>query len=492
VYLSPDLSAAAKAYTEGRLDDVAEPLERAVRASGADVAHWKGVMQLAARLGDDDLALAAAAKWRAVAPKDPDPRAAQMHFLGETGAIHNALSIARKLESDHPTDSRWPLTVGTHLARIGRQEEALSALRRAVRRAPQSAIAWEILAGLKTFGVDDADLRGLEQAAAPVRDPPQAASFAYALGKAYDDIGDYDRAFRYFQGGAALMLQGRVPRMDAYFAQVAETRAAFPASRIAAGHATGRSERPVLVIGVPRSGTTLLERVIASNSDVRSGGELKMLRLACLGMSPPSPARVDAFVARCGGDAAAWRHVADNYVRRLTQRFARADHVVDKGLVNYLYVGALALALPQARIIHVRRNPLDTAWSCFRHRFHDGLAWSYNFEATAAFMRGYGEICHHWNEVLPDRILTVDYERLVLEPETETQKVFDFIGLPRPADWQQFHERGAAVLTTSQLQVRRPLNAEGIGAWRRYERHLGPMIDALAKFGLIRKTEVPA
>jgi hypothetical protein len=449
-------------------------------------------MNLAANIGDDDLALVAASKLRAVAPKDPAGQAAQMHFLGETGAVRNALAIARKLESEHPTDPRWPLTVGTHLVRTGREGEAIVALHRAVRHAPNSPIAWEILAGLKTFTAGDPDLAALEQAAAATRDPAQGASFAYALGKAYDDLGDFDRAYRYFERGAAMMLQGRAPRMEGFFSQIADVRAAFPAARLAGAHATARTERPILVIGTPRSGTTLLERILASSPAVTSGGELKMLRLACLGFTPPSPARVDTFVAHCGSERGAWERVAETYVSRLAGRFGRADHVVDKGLVNYLYLGALVLALPHAKIVHVRRNPFDVAWSCFRHRFHDGLAWSYNFESIAAFLRGYAEMCQHWKEALPDRILSVDYERLVSESEPETQRIFDFLELERPADWQAFHRKSATVLTTSQLQVRRPLNAAGVGAWKRYERHLAPMVDALVKFGVVRKAGVPA
>jgi hypothetical protein len=159
--------------------------------------------------------------------------------------------------------------------------------------------------------------------------------------------------------------------------------------------------------------------------------------------------------------------------------------VVDKGLVNYLYVGAIAQALPNARIVHVHRDPIDTAWSCYRRRFHDGLAWSYHFEALAAFIRVYEDVLAYWKQVLPDRILTVEFESLVSEPDATTARLFDFVGIERPADWRTFNERTGVVLTSSQLQVRKPLNAEGVGAWRRYETHLQPMLQSLARFGLV-------
>lgn len=483
--VNPDLAAASAAVAEQRLGDALEPLERAAAFQPAGASHWQGVVGTAVRIGDEDLALLAASRLRALAPKDPSRRAVEMELLAATGNVREALTVARRLESDQPTDARWPLIAGTYLARLGLVDEAIHSLHRATRRTPAQALAWEQLASLKTFATDDPDFKSLELEAAEAGKKPNGAALAYAFAKACDDLGDVDRAYEWFQQGAALMLGGRVPRMEAFFAQAAEARAAFPSARLAPEHATGRLERPILITGCPRSGTTLLERILASSAEIASGGELRMLRLACLGFSPPSPARVDAFVQRSGGDTNAWQRVADTYVRKLVHRFGRADGVVDKGLVNYLYVGALALALPQARIIHVRRDPLDVAWSCFRRRFHDGLAWSYNFDSLAAFMRGYEDMSGYWKSVLPGRILTVEFEKLVSEPEAETARVFEFVGVERPPDWQSFHARGGVVQTSSQLQVRRPLNAEGVGAWKRYERHLAPLKDALARYGLL-------
>lgn len=487
----PDLAAASAALSEQRLGDVLEPLERAAALQSADASHWLGVVDLAVRIGDDDLAATAATQLRALAPKDPGRRAVEMELLAPIGRVREALTMARRLEADHPSDARWPVLAGTYLARLGSEDEAIRSLHRATRRGAVLAVAWEQLASLKTFTTDDPDFAALAQAAAEAGDKPDDAATVYAFAKACDDIGDVDRAFEWFKRGAALVLSGRVPRMDAFFTQAAEVRAAFPPERLMAEHATERSERPILIIGCARSGTTLLERILASSDDVASGGELKMLRLACLGFSPPSPARVEAFVRRSGCESKAWQRVADTYVRKLVHRFGRANSVVDKGLVNYLYVGALALALPRARIIHVRRDPMDVAWSCFRRRFHEGLAWSYNFDSLAAFIRAYDDMSAYWKAAIPGRILTVEFEDLVSEPEGESARIFEFLGIERPQDWQSFYRKSGIVHTSSQLQVRRPLNSDGVGAWKRYERHLGPLRDALARYGVLREAPVP-
>lgn len=483
----PDLAATRAALAEGRLGEVLAPLERAVRVETRDADHWRVLAEFASRIGDDDLALSAARRLRELQPREITHRMLEMRLLAETGAVPEALRIARRLEAEAPTDARLALLAGTYLAQLGRFDEAIAALHRAVRRAPDSALAWEALANLKVFEAQDPDLASLEQATARAGDVPENAALSYAFAKACDDLGDTARAYTWFTRGARQVLRGRTPRIDGLLAQAAAVREAFPPSRLAANAGNGRPERPVLIIGCPRSGTTLLERILAASPEVSPGGELKMLRLACLAFTPPAPARVEAFVQASGGEAEAWSRVAETYVRRLVRRFGRADGVVDKGLVNYLYVGALALALPGARIIHVRRDPMDVAWSCFRRRFHDGLAWSYDFGSIAAFIRAYEDMAAYWTGVLPGRVLPVEFEDLIGDPDAGTARVFAFLGIERPADWRSFNEKAGAVHTSSQIQVRRPLNTDGLRAWRRYESHLAPLRDALGRQGLLER-----
>lgn len=482
--MNPDLAAAAAALNERRLADILAPLERAAATESADPAHWQGIVDIARKIGDDDLALVAASRLLAMSPKDLARRALVADLYSECGQARESLGISRRLLEENPRHPALPIAVGSQLGRLGREEEALSMLRLAIRRTPQSAIAWENLANLRTFRREDPEFAELERLARASGDRPETAGFAYALAKAYDDVGDHDLAFPWFARGSRRVLGGRVPRMDGLFKEADEACAAFPPERLAAGTHGDRPERPILVLGCPRSGTTLIERILATAPGAVSGGELKLLRLACLGFSPPAPERVSDFVRSCGGEADAWRRVATTYVGKLQNRFGRADGVIDKGLVNYLYTGALALGLPQARILHMRRDPMDVAWSCFRRRFHQGLHWSYDFESIAAFLRVYERIVDYWKQHLPGRILTVEFERLVSDPESETARIFEFAGLERPADWRSFHEKRNVVLTSSHRQVRRPLNADGIGAWRRYEQHLGPLRLALDRYGV--------
>jgi hypothetical protein len=472
------------ALAERRIADALMSLERAAAATTGDSLYWQRVREAAGRIGDEDIALVAARRLLAMAPKDPASRARVADLLSETGAVREALSISQKLLQEQPQHPMLPLVIGIQLGRLGREEEALRSLRLAIRRTPESALAWENLANLRVFRPGDPELAELEKLARMSSDVPETAGFAYALAKAYDDIGDVDRAFEWFARGSARVLGNRVPRMESLFKEADDVRTAFSPDRLTRGTGEDRPERPIVVIGCPRSGTTLLERILATAPGATSGGELKLLHLACLDFSPPSPDRVANYVRSSGGEIAAWRRVADTYVRKLTRRFSGADGVVDKGLVNYLYVGALALALPKARIVWIRRDPMDVAWSCFRRRFHEGLAWSYRFDSIAAFLRVYQDISAYWERTLPGRILTVDFERLVSSSETETERIFEFAGLQRPADWSSFHDKRGVVLTASQLQVRRPLNSDGIGAWRRYEKHLGPLQDALRHYGL--------
>ncbi|MFO1406792.1 MAG: sulfotransferase [Steroidobacteraceae bacterium] len=469
---------------ERSFNDVLAELERAAAVEVSDPRHWQRVLDTAARLGDDDLALIAARHLVAADPRGLRPRALLADRLAEAGLLREALAVSRKLLDDDPRNPALPLAIAIQLGRLGREDEALASVRVAIRREPQSAIAWETFANLKTFVPDDRDLGELERIAVASPDRPETAGFAYALAKACDDIGDYERAFEWFARGNARVRGSHLPRLDDLFRGAEELRAAFTPALLDAGTATDRPERPILVLGCPRSGTTLVERILTTAPGTASGGELKVLRLACLGFSPPSPERVTRYIGQSGGAKSAWERVAATYIDRLRRRFGTADGVVDKGLVNYLYVGAVALALPNARIVHVRREPMDVAWSCFRRRFHDGLYWSYHYESIAAFLRVYEDTMAHWKQVLPGRILTLDFERLVSSPDEETARLFAHAGLERPADWQSFHDRKGVVMTASQRQVRRPLNADGVQAWRRYERFLGPLQDALSRAGL--------
>lgn len=476
---------ARSAFAAGRAADALAELERAAAArADAPATHWAGVAKLARELGDDDLALLAGRRLLASAPDDRTRRILVMELAADTGAAEEAVAMGQALAADAPSDPIPPFSVGINLSRLGKAEEAIEAFRRSLALMPACAPAWEQIALLKRFSSDaDPDIAAMEKLAAALAGKPDAALMHYALGKSYDDLGDIDRAFDCFARGAALIAGPRAPRLAPLLAQSDDVRAAFPSPQPELPEA--RTHAPILIIGNARSGTTLVERILATHPALIGGGELKMLRLACLSFSTPTPAAVAAYVKRAGGERGAWTQVRQVYLARLRARFGRDEGVVDKGLINFLYAGAFARAFPQGRIIHVMRDAMDVAWSCFRTRFRDGLLWSYHVDALAAFMRVYRDLASHWLSLYPERVTTVDYERLVSAPDAETARLFAWLGLETPADWRGFSEARSPVLTASLMQVRRPIYADAMGSWRRYGAKLGPLRDALGRQGLL-------
>lgn len=470
---------AQNALAARRPADALAALEQAAAAPRGSARHWAGVAQLAHRLGDDDLALAAARRLLAGAPADRVRRTLVMELTAETGRAEDAVTMARALERDAGPDPIPALSLGINLARLGRGEEAIAALRRALSIAPDLAVAWEQIALIKRFTPGDADIGAMEAAAQRAKTPLDRAIFAYALGKARDDIGDVDSAFAAFSLGAGLIAGPGSPNLTGLRTQAHEVPAAFPQPE----HGSDATSAPILIIGNARSGTTLVERILAVDPTLTAGGELKALRLACQRFPAPSPPAVESATAKSGGRRALWNAVGRAYLSRVAARFGDA-RVVDKSLINFLYAGAFLAAFPKGRVIWVRRDPLDVAWSCFRTRFRDGLLWSYRFDALAAFMRVYRDIASHWAALYPDRVYALDYEALIAKPDLEATRLFAFIGRPIP-DWRSFTEHKGAVLTASFMQVRQPLNDRSIGAAHRYGAHLDPLRVALAHEGLL-------
>jgi hypothetical protein len=241
-------------------------------------------------------------------------------------------------------------------------------------------------------------------------------------------------------------------------------------------------------MGLPRSGTTLVDRILSSHSAVQSLGEINDLAYAVIGQvygamdaDAAPPERTELVRRSALIDHAV---LGDNYLRRVAGYARNRPRFIDKTPWNFLYLGLIALALPGARIVHVRRNPLDSCFALYKTLFRDGSPYSYDLHDLARYYLAYDKLMAHWRSVLPGRFLDLDYEHVVRSQQPATRELLDWCGLPFEPQCLEFHSNPAPAATASAAQVREPLHARSIGIWRNYAAQLVPLATALSAGGI--------
>jgi hypothetical protein len=307
----------------------------------------------------------------------------------------------------------------------------------------------------------------------------------YALAKELDDVRRFDEAFNWFAAAAG----ARKSRL-AYDVAVDERKLrriaeAFPCGPTATslglgarGQSPADSARYLFIVGLPRSGTTLLERILSALPGVRSNGETDNFSKSLLAAAAATEG--DVFLRGAAADPDA---VAQNYAR-LANCAGSDGSVIEKLPMNYLYVGAIRRALPEAKILLVRRSPLDSCFAMYRTLFGEAYPFSYDFDDLARYYAAYDRLMNHWRLILGETLHEVVYEDLVREPQREGMQIADYCGLawtPKAIDIQQ---NTSVSLTASAAQVRRPIYGSSSGRWRHYHRHLEPLIAALRRHGI--------
>jgi hypothetical protein len=462
-------------------------LVRRILAAGPDLGEtWANLTWLAEQLGDFEAALQAARRFMMRDPLDPIAGLRVAELLGETGRTDEALMLAEAFCDQRPGDAAPQYYAGQFEARLGDFDRAIERLRRALVLKSDLTAAWEQIAAIKTFTADDPDIAAMEALNDQMsgRDAGVRAPLLYALGKAYDDVGDVDRAFERFSEGARLMAAERPFDGRRWQGYVDATLRDFDRGFLARQPASGAvSDRPIFVTGAPRSGTTLVEQILASHSGVRGGGELNLFRLAAVPIAGANPAQIEVYTgaAAQAGAVDPWGGFGSNYLAFLTERMGSADRIVDKTLNQAAILGQLRLALPNAPLVWVQRNPFDVAWSAFRTRFARGQDWSWSLTETARWLHGNERLRRHWSELLGPTLLTVDYQGLVTDPEAWVPRLLNHVGLTEEPAVYDFHKTRRAVDTASLAQVRQPLSAASVGSWKRYERHMRPFVEAWEK-----------
>lgn len=475
------IASAVSALQSGDRDGAARALAELL-GTGEDLGgRWLSVAKMAMAIGEVDAGAEALDRLVQAAPGE-DVRFARASMLAEAGRTRRALELAEAMAAAGNTkDPRLDHLVGTLRSQLGDFEGARRSLDNALAVWPLSGPTWLALAALVDFAGEPAQLDRLmaQRADMDEASPAARAAFLYALGKAHDDVGEAEHAFRAFAEGAAIVSAERSYDRKAAESQVAAIVAGWDASSLAslAGDPGADTSRPILVTGIARSGTTLVEQLLVRHEAVGDGTEAGLMPhlLRLVGGAIAEAAR--RYVSAAGSAQAAWARAAGLYLHLLGQRLPAPGRLVDKSLNNTRFLGLIRLALPDAPLVWVRRDPLDTAWSCFRTYFVKGLNWSWDLEDIAHHIRLEERLLAHWRQVLGDRLLVVDYEQLIADPEGQGRRLLAHCGLPDQS-LAGFETSDRAVATSSVAQVRRPIYSSSIGAAEPYRKWLEPFVRA--------------
>ncbi|HXC30238.1 MAG TPA: sulfotransferase, partial [Stellaceae bacterium] len=368
---------------------------------------------------------------------------------------------------------------------LGDKEAARRSFAAAIELAPRKMSFYRDLANTVTCAAGDPLLMSLEEIERDIGSLAAADQMElhFALSKAYDDTGDYARCFRHLIEGNALRRGSAEYDEAATLRRFDRVRETFTPRLLARVHGAGcPSDVPVFIIGMPRSGSTLVEQVLASHPGVHGAGEINDFELITAKLFQIE-GRIDEFLVMCRDVTPAQLcELGTIYLDRIRGTAPRARRITNKMLSNFFFAGLIHMALPGARFVHTRRDPLDTCVSIFSKVFSAQQPHTYDLADLGRYYRAYESLMSHWRGVLPpESLLDVQYEEVVADLEGQARRIVAFCGLEWDDSCLAFHKTERPVRTASALQVRQPIYHNSVGRWRRYADQLGPLIEALAR-----------
>jgi tetratricopeptide (TPR) repeat protein len=514
----PRLIAPAAALVENRIPEAEALLRAHLRAHPTDVAALRMLAEVAARLrrlADAQLLLerclelapgfdaarhnyatllnrqgkAAAAlehveQLLAREPQNPGYRNLKGAVLANLGEYAESARIYRGVLEQFPRQAKVWMSYGHSLKTTGQSADAIGAYRTAIARDPKLGEAWWSLANLKTFTFSPADIAALRSALEREDlGEDDRLHFEFALGKALEDRKEYEQSFRHYAAGNALRRKSLPYRAQENSDFVRRSRELLTREFFAARSDCGCTARdPIFILGLPRAGSTLLEQILASHSQVEGTMELPDVPQIARELATRNGVESEAgfFESLAALTPAQLSALGERYLegtRRL--RKTAAPYFIDKMPSNHLYVGLIHLILPKATIIDARRHPMACGFSCFKQHFARGQAFTYDLGDLGAYYRDYVALMHHFDAVLPEKVHRVFYETMVADTETEVRRLLDHCRLGFEPACLRFYDNERAVRTASSEQVRQPIFTSSLEQWRHYEPWLGPLESAL-------------
>ena len=467
----------------GRLNRYAEAEAALQRSLELDPGFDGARFTYASVLFQQQKAMEAVAEVRrllAASPRDPAYRNLLAAALSLVGDLDEVDVLYRDLLAEFPLQPRLWLNHGHALRTVGRFKEAVAAFRRCLALSPGMGDAYWGLANLKVADFSASEVEAMSrQLLAGDLDQSDKLHLHFAYGKALEDRGEDDQAFAQYQAGAAMRRAGSPYRAEETTSSLRKAQALFTPAFFAGRAGEGCvADDPIFVVGLPRSGSTLVEQILASHSAVEGTMELPDIGLSARAISAKrhAPDYMDVLARESPDFAALGRSYLD--ATRAHRRLGRL-RFVDKMPNNFQHVGLIHLMLPNARIIDVRRHPLAACFSTFKQHFAQGQSFSYALDDLGLYYRDYVELMAHYDATLPGRVHRVIYEDLVEDLEAEVRRLLEHCSLAFDPACLKFYDNDRPVKTVSSEQVRRPIFRDGLEQWRRFDPWLGPLKTAL-------------
>jgi len=503
---------------ENRLREAVAGCDSLLREQPGHARAWHVASHLRQRMRDFDGMLAAAARAAALRPGDPAQQLRHVECLFYCGQTKQAIRRLGELQEALWHDPQRLVEIGGYFTQcnlhaqahrcyeraaqlapadrtacaslaascttLGRLQEAEAILERIVQATPADPDAWVNLANLRGWAPGRNHVAAIEAALARLADTAGEAPLCYALFKELEDLGDHERAFGYLQRGAAARRRSMHYRVERDIAAIEAIIATFTPAVMQRKAAAAAGAGAIFGMGLPRTGTTLVDRILSSHPQVESLGELRDLTFAVMRLAGPGePGQVPLIEKSAAIDFTA---LGNAYLEAVAPYRTGAPRFTDKTPATYLYAGLVHLALPGARLVLLRRHPLDSCYAMYRTLFQAGYPFSYDLEDLGRYYVAWHRLVEHWRDVMPGVLLEVEYERLVADQEQETRRLLEHCGLEWDARCLEFHRNPAPAATASATQVRRPVYRSSVGRWKLHSSALEPLARILRDAGILQ------
>ena len=426
-------------------------------------------------------ALECAAKVLELAPDKAESHILYGSVVGLLGRHDEAIEYYEKALEISPERAGVMCSMAHHLKTVGRQDDGIAMYRKAIETKADQAEAYWSLANLKTFSFEQYEIDAMHALLADDELPDESrVQIHNALGLAAEGDKDYDEAFSQFEQCNMLRRQAEsydpVETETGYDDIIEIMNETFIAEREGLGH---DDPSPILVVGLPRSGSTLIEQILASHSQVDGTHELGDLPNVAqrIRRFSPTNAKFPGNLFDVPEDG--WQRIGEEYVTSTMKFRAGAPFFIDKNPNNFIFVGLLKIALPNAKIINAMRHPMDSCFGTYKQLFASGQPFSYDLTEVGEYYLQYRRLMDHWEKVAPGYVLDVRYEEVVADLESQVRRLLDFCGLPFEEGCLEFYNTERAVKTASSEQVRRPIYSTSVNLWKHYEHRLGELIEVL-------------